>query len=258
MELHQMHPKEGEHIAVWFSCGAASAVAARVVLDDYRESNRVSIINNPIQEEHEDNQRFLRDVETWLQHPIEQASSQKYPSQSCQEVWAARNFMSGPLFAPCTLELKKRPRQAWERQHKPDYTVLGFTAEEAKRAARFQQTERDSLLTPLIEKGYTKQDCFDIIQAAGIQLPSIYLMGFSNANCIGCVKATSPTYWNLVREKFPAVFQEREQQSKYLGARLARYKGERVQLADLPPDAKGRPLKDYSFECGIFCEEDPF
>lgn len=53
---------EGKHVAVWFSCGAASAVAAKLTLDKYGSTNRVSIINNPIQEEHEDNQRFLSDV----------------------------------------------------------------------------------------------------------------------------------------------------------------------------------------------------
>ena len=59
-----------QHIAVWFSCGAASAVAARVTLDVYGKDNKVSILNNPILEEGEDNQRFLRDVQDWLDHPI--------------------------------------------------------------------------------------------------------------------------------------------------------------------------------------------
>jgi len=246
---------ENNHIAVWFSCGAASAVAAKLTLDLYGHAHKVSIINNPIREEHEDNQRFLKDVEVWLKHPIEFATRSKYPNQSCEEVWEDRRYMSGVSGAPCTLELKKRARQEWESVNKPDFTVLGFTAEEVGRADRFRLTERDTLLTPLIDFGYDKQKCFDIIQEAGIELPAIYKMGYPNANCIGCVKAGSATYWNLVRETFPDVFEKRSKQSRDIGAKLAYYKGKRVFLDELPKDAKGRSLKNYNFECGIFCEE---
>ena len=245
----------GKHIAVWFSCGAASAVAAKLTLDLYGKTNKVSVVNNPIKEEHPDNQRFLKDVEGWLGSPIEFAVRSKYPDQSCEKVWEDRKFMSGPTGAPCTLELKKKARQEWEKANNPDYTVLGFTAEEVKRADRFKLTERDTLLTPLIDAGFTKQDCFRVLQEGGVILPVIYTLGYPNANCIGCVKASSATYWNLVRETFPEVFLARETQSTEIGAKLAYHKGKRIMLKDLPPDAKGHKLKDYDFECGIFCEE---
>ena len=247
---------ENKHIAVWFSCGAASAVAAKLTLEKYGHNNKISIVNNPIKEEHEDNQRFLRDVEQWLGNPIEFATRSKYPGQSCKDVWSDRRFMSGPMGAPCTLELKKKARQEWESVNKPDYTVLGFTAEEAHRADRFRLTERDTLLTPLIDAGYDKQMCFSVLVGAGIELPVIYKHGFPNANCIGCVKATSATYWNLVRKEFPEVFEDRAKQSRAIGAKLAYHKGKRISLDELPEDAVGRKLKDYDFECGIFCEED--
>ena len=44
-------------IVVWFSCGAASAVAAKMTIDLYGADNTIRIVNNPIKEEHEDNQR---------------------------------------------------------------------------------------------------------------------------------------------------------------------------------------------------------
>lgn len=73
--------------------------------------------------------------------------------------------------------------------------------------------------------------------------------------CIGCVKATSPTYWNTVRQHFPDEFQKRAELSRDIGARLVRYKGRRIFLDELPPHAAGRPLKDTlaDVECGIFC-----
>ena len=91
---------------------------------------------------------------------------------------------------------------------------------------------------------------------AGIKLPEIYSFGYPNANCIGCVKAGSPTYWNLVRKTFPDVFKQRAKMSEEYGANLVRYKGKRIQLKELPVDAKGRDLKNYNFECGIFCTKE--
>jgi hypothetical protein len=242
-------------IVVWFSCGAASAVAAKLTLDNYGGGNRVRIVNNPIKEEHSDNLRFLRDVEGWLGVTIESCVNPKYPKHSIVEVFEDRKFMSGVSGAPCTLELKKKARQHWEASNHHDYLVLGFTAEEGRRAERFKQTERENLLTPLIDEGIDKEGCFNILSEAGIELPMIYKLGYPNANCIGCVKASSPTYWNLVRDTFPEVFEERAAQSERIGVKLARVKGKRVQLRDLDPNAKGQPLKGTLIECGIFCEE---
>jgi PP-loop superfamily ATP-utilizing enzyme len=52
----------GDKIAVWFSCGAASAVAAKMTLDQYGDRCSVRVLNNPVMEEDEDNRRFLADV----------------------------------------------------------------------------------------------------------------------------------------------------------------------------------------------------
>ena len=111
--------------------------------------------------------------------------------------------------------------------NKTDYLVLGFTFDEKKRADRFALSERDNLLPILVEERITKQNCFDILLAANLKLPKIYSHGFPNANCIGCVKATSPTYWNLVRKEFPKIFQDRAEQSERIGAKLVQYKCQR-------------------------------
>ena len=245
-------------IAVWFSCGAASAVAVKVTLEKHPDAN-VRVLHNPVIEEHEDNLRFLSDVETWLGVKIEHVLNPEYPGGSAVSVWDKRRFMSGTIGAPCTIELKKKARQHWEKTNKVDYHVLGFTFEEKGRAERFILTERDNLLPILVDERITKPDCFRILAEAGIKPPHIYSLGYPNANCIGCVKATSPTYWNLVRETFPAVFDARARQSRELGARLVRVKNKRIFLDELSPDAVGRPIESAAIECGIFCEEtEPF
>ena len=242
-------------IAVWFSCGAASAVAAKVTLEKYGETHDVRIINNPVAEEDIDNRRFLRDVEKWLGKQIDIAVNPKFESCSAVDVWNQRNYMAGVSGAPCTFELKKKARQEWENKHKPNWHVLGFTADEVYRAERFKLSERENLLPVLIDEGLSKSDCFRILMDAGIDMPRIYKMGYPNANCIGCVKATSPTYWNHVRDKHPDVFNNRCKQSRDIGAKLVRVKGKRIFLDELKETDTGRPMKNLDFECGIFCEE---
>lgn len=248
---------EGDTIAIWVSCGAASMVAAKKTAEIYGNLCDLRFLNNPIAEEHYDNQRFLKDGEQWLGHEIEIVTSKEYPSNSCMDVWAKRKFMSSPQGAPCTMILKKHARQEWEAENIVDWHVLGFTFDklERKRHEKFILTERSNLLPILIDAELTKADCFQIIRNAGLKLPEIYSLGYPNANCIGCVKATSPTYWNHVRKIHPDVFDERAKQSREIGAKLARVRSERIYLDELDPKAKGRPMDTMDFECGIFCME---
>lgn len=247
--------EEGDVIAVWFSCGAASAVAAKETLRRYGHIARIRVLNNPVKEEDSDNRRFLADVSEWLGVQIETVTNPAWPDASANTVWSKRGGMAFRHGAPCTVELKKRARQLWEQDNHVDWHVLGFTADEQPRHDRFVLTERDNVLPVLISAEIDKKKCFDILLAAGIALPRVYAMGYPNANCIGCVKATSPTYWNHVRAQHPDVFDERARLSRALGAKLARHHGRRVFLDELPPDAQGKPMKNMDFECGTFCEE---
>ena len=255
MSLLDVRP--GAKIAVWFSCGAASAVAAHETLSRYGATCDVRVVNTPLREEDSDNTRFLKDVEKWLGVQIESARSRKWPAGSADELWRSRRFMAGPKGAPCTTEIKKGARYEWEAEHRPDWHVLGFTADERARHERFVLTERSNVLPVLIAAGLTKGDCLAVLHRAGIAPPRVYAAGYPNANCIGCVKATSPTYWNHVRRTHPEVFDARAALSRELGARLARHQGARVFLDELPPDATGAPMKTLDFDCGIFCEEKP-
>jgi 3'-phosphoadenosine 5'-phosphosulfate sulfotransferase (PAPS reductase)/FAD synthetase len=100
-------------ITVWFSCGSASAVATYLTLKKYGKDNRVRVVNNPVKEEHEDNQRFLHDVEKWLGITIEYAVNEEFPDCSAETVWDKHKYMSGIAGAPCTMRLKKHARQQW-------------------------------------------------------------------------------------------------------------------------------------------------
>lgn len=239
-------------ITVWFSCGAASAVAAKQTIETYSKTHNILIVNNPIKEEHEDNRRFLKDIEEYIQHPIIEAKNINFPKASIVEVFDKRKYMSGIKGAPCTTILKKEARYQFEKNNKIDFHVLGFTVDEWKRQKNFNTGERSNTIPVLVSSLTTKEDCFKILRKTSIKLPIVYELGLPNANCIGCVKATSPTYWNLIRKLFPFVFLERAEQSRRLGVRLVRIKGKRMFLDELKPTDKGAPIK--SWECGIFCD----
>jgi len=129
---------------------------------------------------------------------------------------------------------------------------LGFTVEEWKRQLKFNLGERENTLPVLVSQLITKERCFSILKEAGIKLPFIYSLGFPNANCIGCVKSQSPTYWNLVRKTFPEVYIQRAKQSREIGCQLVKLKGKRIYLDELKETDKGGKIKSY--ECGIFCD----
>jgi len=243
---------ENKTIAVWFSCGAASAVAAKKTVELYGENNTILIVNNPVIEEHPDNKRFLKDVEKWIGLPIIEAKCKEFPSASIIDVFDKRKYISGVHGAPCTKFLKKQARYEFECENKIDFHVLGFTIDEWERQKRFNTGERENTIPVLITELITKKDCFKILQKAGIELPLIYSLGYPNANCIGCVKSQSPTYWNLVRQTFPDVFEQRAEQSKRIGCKLVKRKGKRIYLDELLPTDKGGKIKSY--ECGIFCD----
>lgn len=219
-------------VIAWFSCGAASAVAAKYAIEKYGE--RVCIVYcDTMKSEHPDNLRFFEDVQRWLKREIIVIKSEKYAS--VEDVFQARRYMAGIAGAPCTTEMKKVPRFAF--QQPDDIHVFGFTADEADRIADFARNNPELHLDWILqERGITKKWCLLELEHAGIALPAMYNLGFANNNCLGCVKATSPEYWRKTRRHFPEVFERRARLSREIGARLVRINDERRFLDELPPD----------------------
>lgn len=236
---------------VWFSCGAASAVAARRVCQRAITSGEdIHVVYcDTFASEHPDNMRFFQDVENWIGQPIEIIASEKYAS--IDDVFEKTRYMAGIKGARCTVEMKKAPRFAY--QQPDDVHVFGLTADEGKRIERFEANNPElHLCWELRILNITKADCFRILQEAGIRLPVMYSLNFKNNNCIACVKATSAKYWANVRRHFPLVFAKRAEQSRRLGVRLCRYHGKRIFLDELPLDVTDlTPEEDV--ECGVLC-----
>ena len=59
-----------QRIICWFSCGIASAIATKMILDENHEDKEVLIVYTDTGAEHEDNKRFLRECEQWYKKKI--------------------------------------------------------------------------------------------------------------------------------------------------------------------------------------------
>lgn len=212
----------------WFSCGAASAVATKLLSwtePVYCETGA----------EHPDNERFMADCEAWFGRKVTRLKSDEY--KDTWDVWEKTRWLAGIDGARCTLELKVKPRL--EFQSPEDVHVFGYTADapDAARAKRLRENYPElEIVTPLIDRGLTKAACLDMVQRAGIKLPPMYALGFQNNNCIPCVKATSPAYWALVRKQFPEQFDRMAKLSRELDVRLCRIDDERRFIDEIPAD----------------------
>lgn len=220
----------------WFSTGAASAIMTKLVLGDTPDAEPVNCDLG--ESEDEDNERFRIDCEAWFGKPVTRISSAEY--LTIDEVFEHRRYMSGFRGAPCTRAMKVKPRLEYQRPG--DVHLFGYTADanDVKRAATFAANSPGlTLRFPLIERGLTKAACFALLERAGIKRPRVYDMGYPNGNCPGCVKATSPDYWALVRLRHPEVFARRADQCRRLGVRLA--------IVGREKDANGKPVNIRAF-----------
>lgn len=234
-----------KRIVCWFSCGAASAVAAKLAIAENAGKLPLVVAYTEVLEEHPDNKRFLAECEKWFGQEILILGNDYY-KRSIYETFktSAMNIRGA---APCTRVLKKQVRERFELP--TDRQVFGYTAEEEERLNRFIDANNDvDIWTPLIDKGLLKTDCLAMLKNAGIELPAMYRMGYHNNNCIGCVKG-GMGYWNKIKVDFPDQFQRM--------ATLERQKGQTIfkdrYLDELQPTDGNYP-QEQNIECSIFCQ----
>lgn len=222
----------------WFSCGCSSLVATKLSRPD-------KTIYIHVADQHPDTLRFLKDAEAII-GPVEVLQSDKFAS--VDDVIKTQRYINGPSGAACTLRLKKRVRQKWEREHFQRFTyVWGFDVNERARAERTMASmpEFDHEF-PLIDHGLTKAECHALCSEWGIKRPVMYDLGYPNNNCVGCVKG-GMGYWNKIRDDFPDVFERMAKREREIGHSCI--KG--VFLDELEPGrGKNNPVVP---ECSLAC-----
>lgn len=241
----------------WWSAGITSAVACKLALELYPNTVLIYIETGKA---HPDNKRFKEECENWYGAEIfnvNNSGGYKNPI----DVMLKTGYVNGVNGARCTLELKKKVRYEIEKLMNPDLFVqqngkilnqiFGFewSQKEVNRAIRFkQQYPNSNPLFPLIERGINKNNAAAILQKNKITLPWMYVHGYNNNNCIGCVKG-GKGYWNKIKSDFPETFNEMAIAEKKVGYSCIKNKF----LFDLK-ESEGRDLKEIIPECGNFCE----
>lgn len=208
-------------LVCWYSHGAASLIATKLAIKNQPKlypDHEVIVACIYIQDEMQEPERDSA-VEDFLGQKIVYLKDEKY-NASVDTVIKKTRYMSGVYGARCTKELKKAVRIAWQRED--DVHVFGFDCKEGERRINnLYDTEPDiDGYFPLVDEEYTKQDCFSVLTEAGLSMPKMYLLGYHNNNCIGCLKAGGAGYWNKIRIDFPEIFKKRSEQEKLLNVAM--------------------------------------
>lgn len=229
---------------VWLSGGVSSFIAGYIIRDTVDEWIYIDI-----KDQHPDTIRFIHDCEKLIGKKVTFIKSDEF---SCvDEVCREFKFINSPSGARCTGMLKKKVRKKWENEHlQYDLTyVWGFDKKELLRAYNLSQNFPEfNHEYPLIDNQLSKDDVHAISKKLGLKRPIMYDLGYSNNNCVGCVKG-GMYYWNKIRKDFPEVFESRAKLERDIEHTII--KG--VYLDELDPDA-GRKNKEIMEECGIMCE----
>lgn len=240
-----------------FSCGAASFVSTKLAIERY--GNRVEVVNAYLAAESQDNRRFLADCERYFGRSITVLRDDKYDAEPLN-VWFAKRFIASKDGAPCSKLLKGKVLDAYNKPG--DLMVLGYTADESDRLDSFIDANADkSVIAPLIEEGLTKEDCFQVVADAGIVLPTPYLQGFHNSNCLECPKG-GLGYWKHVDLHYPENYEKVAQLQDVLGPGSwflsDRRGGKRVRLSlrmlRAIDEPRWRIQSEPPVQCGGLCE----
>jgi argininosuccinate synthase len=233
-------------IIAWFSGGVTSAVACKIAQENYQDVSPTFIETGG---HHKDMPRFIKDCEDWFKCKVKVLQDTRFTDHIdlCEKLKVV-NFVSG---AECSRTLKKKVRQNYEKTIEAEHQVFGFEFEkkEINRALRFREQNPDAKpIFPLIEKKLNKANCMDILLRAGIEIPEMYRLGYSNNNCVGCVKGGAG-YWNKIRVDFPEVFQRMAAVERKIGRTCLKD----TFLDELNPEV-GRHKEPPMPECDLFCE----
>lgn len=232
----------------WMSAGVSSFVAGYLARETVDKFLYISI-----KDQHEDSDRFIADCAKVLGRDIETIKSEEYDCVG--DVCRAFRFVASAYGAKCTEVLKKRVRKKWEYEHQ-DYDITyvwGMDLNEKHRADNLVESMPDfGHEFPLIDRQLTKADAHGICTNLGIKRPAMYDMGYSNNNCIGCVKGGAG-YWNMIRRDFPEVFEDRAKMEREIGHSILHNANGMIFLDELDPSA-GNMADEIMDDCSIFCQ----
>lgn len=210
-----------QQIIVQLSGGAASYVAARLMVEEYGPAD-VTLLFADTRIEDQDLYRFLDDVERRLAIPITKISDGRTP----WDVFFDEGMIGNTRVDPCSKILKRKLLRKWLEENatpKKDVVVIGYDANEAHRFAPLQERYAPwQVRAPLIEHGLFKEQAFSILEADGLKRSRMYDLGFQHDNCGGeCVKG-GQAQWSLLLDHFPDRYAKNERKEEEFRSRTGK------------------------------------
>jgi len=195
-------------IISWWSGGVTSAITCKLCIDLYGLENVRFIFIDTFNED-DDTYRFKQDCEKWYGKEIETITRIGKKYDKIQDVWYRYKSLNVAGGAVCSSELKRELRKEWEKENDFEYQAFGFDVDEIRRVKSMTNNYRKTAkpIFPLLLFGYTKADCVEMILDAGLKLPTAYVLGFLNNNCLktGCVQG-GIGYWQKMKRDIPSNF----------------------------------------------------
>ncbi len=207
-----------------YSGGITSFEAARRAIEKHgRENVRIWFADTNMEDD--DLYRFNKDVELFLQHPIEIIDND---GMDVWDVFFKHKFLGNTRIDPCSKVLKREPLRKKLKKEYPNpsdaVVVLGMDdIEDCKRLERaakaqlpyetwFPLTEEPIILKAGISRWLKEQ---------GIEPPSLYAKGFQHNNCGGfCVKAGIGQFAHLQKtmpERYDWHMEKEEEFREFIG-----------------------------------------
>lgn len=226
-----MYGREPIYIAM-FSGGAASAYVAYLMVQKHGKENSKLFFTDTLWE-HKDNKRFMIEVAEEIDIDIKTVRDGRTPD----EVFEDTKFLGNSRLAKCSSQLKVRQTVLYLEELRDEgyepILYFGIGKHEKRRRDSLETLYNHNLLPrdgeeqpvktvfPLYESNISDDEIKRIITKDwGIELPEMYHLGFSHANCGGrCVRGGFNHYKHLY-ETWPNVYIEQEEMENRLREEL--------------------------------------
>ena len=121
-----------------------------------------------------------------------------------------------PMGRACTADFKVKTLHRWLRQngatkHNPATVCLGISTDEIERAGRGKDASFERRIYPLLDLGYNRTDCMEIIRDAGLPVPP-------KSSCFFCPFHSELTWAELRRDE-PELFEKAQQLEDFVQER---------------------------------------
>ncbi len=213
------------HVAM-FSGGASSAYVAYLMAQKHGKENCILFFTDTLWE-HEDNYRFMYDVASYIGLDV----TRRVDGRTPEEVYEQTRFLGNSRLAKCSSELKVRQTVIFIEElrgngHEP-ILYFGIGPHEKHRkdslTALYEHQALEPVETrfPLVDLNLSDAEIKSIIKDEWkIDLPIMYELGFTHANCGGrCVRGGFQHYKHLYLT-WPEEYREQEKMENRLRERL--------------------------------------